>query len=209
MHNVLKTSKHRLGEGAETEDMCKLQRRAPGRHKDDAELQSDERYSFGYEFGTSILKPDGATEAPLKLSPLRSSGGEPPADPDLYGPDYSSPDLSKPNMELGTHGARPPHTVRLPAPSLKQGRIEAAQAAKEAERLRREEERLQVQAEGRAARKAAAGARGRGAPPRASRSSSARSAQPARGPKSNLPTHGAHAIPCPISLRSSKVCLGR
>lgn len=50
MHNVLKTSKHRLGEGAETEDMCKLQRRAPGRYNDDAELQSDERYSFGYEF---------------------------------------------------------------------------------------------------------------------------------------------------------------
>ena len=88
------------------------------------------------------------------------------------------------------------HAARDPPPSLKQGRIEAAKAAKEAERLRREEERLQVQAEGRAARKAAAGARGRGAPPRASRSSSARSAQPARGPKSNLPTHGAHAIPC-------------
>ena len=30
VHNVLKTSKHRLDEGAETEDMCKFQRRAPG-----------------------------------------------------------------------------------------------------------------------------------------------------------------------------------
>ena len=30
VHNVLKTSKHRLCEGAETEDMCKLQRPRAG-----------------------------------------------------------------------------------------------------------------------------------------------------------------------------------
>ena len=111
MQNVLETSKHRRCEGAETEEMCKLQRRAPGRHKDDAELQSGERYSFGYEFGTSILKqPDGATEAPAQqaLSAALLGRGAP------SGPGPVRAGLLLPGPLEAEHGAR--HARCAPTP---------------------------------------------------------------------------------------------